>query len=84
MRWLAAFSKKKGTEIGWGSQTTLVALQALPFVYAYGAQYLLYGSEYLNNRLWWAFEAGRAAERGDLRSTGQHSILACEQGREPK
>jgi hypothetical protein len=26
----------------------------------------------LINRLWWAFDAGRAAERGDLRPTGQY------------
>lgn len=48
-RYDAAFKKKCGTEVGWGSQTTLLALQMLPFVYAYGAQYILFGSEYLSN-----------------------------------
>ncbi len=48
-RYDAAFSKKRGTEVGWGSQTTLIALQVLPFVYAYNADYIFFGSEYLSN-----------------------------------
>ncbi len=48
-RYDAAFSKKKGTEVGWASQTTLIALQVLPFVYAHNADYIFFGSEYLNN-----------------------------------
>lgn len=48
-RYDAAFNVKPGTEIGWSSQTTLLTLQVLPFVYAYQAQYILLGNEYSNN-----------------------------------
>lgn len=52
-RYDTAFNKKKGTEVGWGSQTTLIGLQMIPFVYAYNADYMLFGSEYLNNEYEW-------------------------------
>ncbi len=48
-RYDAAFKEKPGTEVGWGSQTTLLSWQVLPFVFAYQAQYILFGSEHLNN-----------------------------------
>jgi hypothetical protein len=37
--------------VGWGAQTTLITLQVLPFVLAYNADYLLFGSEYANNEV---------------------------------
>lgn len=38
-----------GTEIGWGSQTTLLAMMMLPFNFYHQADYILFGSEYSNN-----------------------------------
>ncbi|MBI2990320.1 MAG: hypothetical protein HYY51_04015 [Candidatus Magasanikbacteria bacterium] len=49
-RYDVAFGKKPGTEIGWGAQMTILSLLMLPFVYYYKARYILYGSEYMNNR----------------------------------
>jgi hypothetical protein len=44
-----AFNLKPGTELGWGTQTTILALLMLPFVYASKARYLLFGNEFSNN-----------------------------------
>ena len=35
--------------MGWGTQTTLLALLTYPLAYLHGAQYILFGSEYSNN-----------------------------------
>lgn len=48
-RYGKAFNLMQQTEIGWGTQTTLLALLAIPFTIAEQAQYILIGSEYLNN-----------------------------------
>ena len=48
-RYGKAFQIKSSTEIGWGSQTTILALMMLPFVYQYQAKYILSGDEKLNN-----------------------------------
>ncbi|MBI4975666.1 hypothetical protein HZC20_03230 [Candidatus Peregrinibacteria bacterium] len=48
-RYGKAFNKKLGTELGWGTQTTLLAMLCVPFVYAYKAKYIFFGSEYSNN-----------------------------------
>jgi len=48
-RYGKAFGLKNNTEIGWGSQTTLLALMALPFARVHGADLILFGSEYANN-----------------------------------
>lgn len=45
----AAFNIKPGTELGWGTQTTLLILQMMPFVYIHKASHILIGSEYSNN-----------------------------------
>ena len=55
-RYGRAFNLKNKTEIGWGSQTTLLSLLVLPFVYHHQARYILTGSEYLNNDI--SFKAG--------------------------
>ena len=55
-RYGRAFNLKEKTELGWGSQTTLLSLLVLPFVYRHQAQYILTGSEYLNNDI--SFKAG--------------------------
>ena len=55
-RYGRAFNLKNKTEIGWGSQTTLLSLLVLPFVYHHQARYILTGSEYLNNDV--SFKAG--------------------------
>jgi hypothetical protein len=61
-RYDEAFKKKPGTEVGWASQTTLIAIQVLPFVYAYNADYIFFGSEYFVNEYhyrdgWKVFES---------------------------
>lgn len=48
-RYGIAFGKKLGTEIGWGTQTTLLVLLSLPFVFAHQAGYIFLGNEYSNN-----------------------------------
>jgi len=48
-RYGKAFGLKESTEIGWGSQTTLLALLSLPLVFKHGARHVLFGSEFLNN-----------------------------------
>ncbi len=48
-RYGKAFGLKESTEVGWGSQTTLLALMALPLVFRHGARHILFGSEFLNN-----------------------------------
>ena len=48
-RYGKAFGLEPATEIGWGSQTTLLALLALPFAHAYNAGYILFGNEFANN-----------------------------------
>lgn len=50
-RYGLAFGQKKATEIGWGGQTTLLTLLALPFVYYYQAALILFGNEYSNNEI---------------------------------
>jgi len=48
-RYAKAFPGVKRTEIGWGTQTTVLAMLMIPFVYAHGAKYIFFGSEYANN-----------------------------------
>ena len=48
-RYDRAFGFKPYTELGWGNQCTVLALQMIPFVYYYQANYILFGSEYSNN-----------------------------------
>lgn len=48
-RYGTAFNQKKGTEIGWGPQITLLALMSIPVVLAHQASYLIFGSEHSNN-----------------------------------
>lgn len=61
-RYDEAFKQKPGTEVGWASQTTLIALQVLPFVHAHNADYIFFGSEYFVNEFhyrdgWKVFES---------------------------
>ncbi len=42
-------SQKKRTELGWGNQTTILAMLAVPLIYYYHAQLVLMGSEQSNN-----------------------------------
>ncbi|MBL7158963.1 hypothetical protein ISS85_00600 [Candidatus Microgenomates bacterium] len=48
-RYGIAFDKKSPTEVGWGAQTTILAMLAVPFVYKYQANYIFFGSEFSNN-----------------------------------
>lgn len=48
-RYGKAFPGVKRTEIGWGTQTTVLAMLMIPFAYAHGAKYIFFGSEYSNN-----------------------------------
>lgn len=48
-RYGTAFNCKKGTEIGWGPQITLLALMAIPLILAHQTKYLIFGSEHSNN-----------------------------------
>lgn len=48
-RYGKAFGTKLESELGWGPQSTILALLSVPFVYAFGAKYIFFGSEYLNN-----------------------------------
>lgn len=73
-RYDAAFGDKPGTEIGWGSQTTLLSWQMVPFVLAHRAQYILFGSEYLNNE----YEMNEAGWRVQY-SYDQSSFFTMEQ-----
>lgn len=50
-RYDMAFKENVNRELGWGTQTTMLALQMIPFVYAYGAEYVLFGSEFANNEV---------------------------------
>lgn len=42
-----AFGKQ--SDLGWGVQTTVLSLMTIPFVFAFRANYVLFGSEYSNN-----------------------------------
>ena len=48
-RYGKAFALPKETELGWGTQTTLLALLSVPFLIYYNAQYIFFGSEHSNN-----------------------------------
>src|SRR3989338_613150 len=52
-RYGISFGLKNKTEIGWGAQTTILALAMVPFVFSYKAQYIIYGSEFSNNDYLW-------------------------------
>jgi hypothetical protein len=39
---------RKGSEVGWGAQTTILGMLAVPIVFETGARYILFGSEYSN------------------------------------
>ena len=52
-RYGKAFNFKKPTEIGWGTQTTNLALMMLPFARYHQAKYILFGNEYSNNEFNW-------------------------------
>ncbi len=41
------------TELGWGTQTTVLAIMMVPFALKHGAKYILFGSEYSNNEYEW-------------------------------
>ncbi len=73
-RYDVAFKQKPGTEVGWGLQTTLLSWQVLPFVFAYQAQYIFFGSEYSNNE----YEINEAGWRVQL-SYDQTSFFTMEQ-----
>ncbi len=48
-RYGRAFEGVRPTELGWGTQTTLLALMMVPFAQAYGAQSIWFGNEHANN-----------------------------------
>jgi hypothetical protein len=48
-RYGKAFNLKFRSEIGWGTQVTLLTLLVMPFVYHFQADYILYGNENSNN-----------------------------------
>jgi hypothetical protein len=48
-RYGKAFNLKFRSEIGWGTQVTLLTLLVMPFVYYFQADYILYGNENSNN-----------------------------------
>jgi len=48
-RYGRAFNLKKQSEIGWGTEATTFLLLMLPFIFAYGANMVLFGNEYTNN-----------------------------------
>jgi len=48
-RYGTAFGLDPVSEIGWGTQTTLLTLLALPFAHAFNASYIFLGNEYANN-----------------------------------
>lgn len=48
-RYGKAFNLSFASELGWGTQTTLLTLLVIPFVLFYRAQYVLIGSEHSNN-----------------------------------
>ena len=48
-RYGRAWFKNSSTELGWGSQTSILTLLALPFVLAHRAGYIFFGSEFANN-----------------------------------
>ncbi len=73
-RYDVAFKEKPGTEVGWGLQTTLLSWQMLPFVFAYGAEYILFGSEHANNE----YEMNEDGWRVQL-SYDQSSFFTMEQ-----
>ena len=50
-RYGKTFNFKKDTDIGWGTQITLLAILSLPFVYYHQARYILFGNEYSNNEM---------------------------------
>ena len=52
-RYGKAFGLRCPTELGWGSQTTILSLLCLPFALAERAPYVLIGSEQLNNEVRW-------------------------------
>lgn len=43
------FHDKISTELGWGGQTVMLTLTAIPLVYRHQARFILYGSEHSNN-----------------------------------
>ena len=55
-RYGRAFGLKKSSEIGWGTQVTLLTLLMVPFIYALKARYLIFGNEYSNNE--WKLREG--------------------------
>lgn len=48
-RYGRAFKSKFISELGWGTQVTLITLLVMPFVYRYGASHIFFGNEYSNN-----------------------------------
>ncbi len=48
-RYGKAFNQNLGSELGWGTQITLISLLVLPYIYYHRAKYILIGNEYSNN-----------------------------------
>jgi len=65
------------TEIGWGTQTTTLALMALPYAFHYKASAVVFGSEYLNNefRDYYGWKAYLSADQTSEWTRQQNSML---------
>ncbi|MBU4600464.1 hypothetical protein L6307_02035 [Candidatus Parcubacteria bacterium] len=48
-RHAAAFGEWNNTEIGWGTQTTILNLLMIPFAFAHEAAFIFFGNEFSNN-----------------------------------
>jgi len=49
-RYGLAFGKKLGTELGWGTETTLLSLLMVPFIFKHKARYIFFGNEFSTNK----------------------------------
>lgn len=74
---------RPGTEIGWGAQTTLLALMMLPFVFVHGAEQILFGNEcsnnqYLMRRGWKAHLSYDQSSAWTVQQSNMVRILTCD------
>lgn len=83
-RYDRAFNNKPGTELGWASQTPILALLSLPFIYAHKAIYVLFGSENANNEFfyengWKIFPSYDQTSSWTMQVNNMIRLLTCDQ-----
>ncbi|MDP2586164.1 MAG: hypothetical protein Q8P32_00105 [Candidatus Komeilibacteria bacterium] len=78
-RYGKAFKLRKVSDLGWGTQISLLALLSLPFVLASRASYVLVGNEYLNNEMWFknGWKVFPSFDQTSQMTSGQNTMFSA-------